>query len=137
MIGVMITSMTIATAAPLPNRPPGKDSWYIVNAITRLDVPGPPFVMTNTRSNSLMTLTARVTARTEIGRLTIGRMIRRKTWNSFAPSTRDASITSDEMLLIAADRMTVANPVDPQIPTAITAALTKPGSPSHEIGPMW
>ena len=37
----------------------------------------------------------------------------------------------------AADRMTVANPTEPQMPTAISAALTKAGSPSHEIGPTW
>ncbi len=37
------------------------------------------------------------------------------------------------MLLSAADRMTVANPTDPQMPAAISAALTSDGLPSQEM----
>ena len=80
-----------------------------------------------------MTLTSSVTASTEIGRLTIGRMIRKKICRSFAPSVRAASSTSLGMLLRAADRMTVANPTEPQMPAAISAALTSDGLPSHEM----
>ena len=81
-----------------------------------------------------MTFTTSVTASTEIGRLTIGRIIRKKICRSVAPSTRADSITSAGMLFTAADRMTVAKPTDPQIPTAISAKFTSPSSPSHEIG---
>ena len=82
-----------------------------------------------------MTLTTSVTATTEIGRLTIGTMIRQKIWVSVAPSTRAASRTSVEMPLIAADRMTVANPTDPQMPTAMSAQLTVFGLPRRATGP--
>src|SRR6267378_1088840 len=61
------------------------------------------------RSKSLMTLLMNVTASTEMGRLTIGRIIRKKICRSFAPSTRADSITSAGMLFTAAERMTVAN----------------------------
>src|SRR6185312_2070070 len=73
------------------------------------------------------------TARTEIGRLTIGRMIRKKICRSFAPSVLAASSTSVGMLLRAADRMTVAKPTDPQIPAAMSAAFTSDGLPSQEM----
>ncbi len=79
-------------------------------------------------------MTISVTARTEIGRLTIGRIIRKKICRSVAPSTRADSMTSPGMLFTAAERMTVANPTDPHMPTAISAKLTRWSSPSHEIG---
>ena len=81
-----------------------------------------------------MTLTTSVTASTDMGRLTIGRIIRKKICRSVAPSTRADSMTSAGMLFTAADRMTVANPTEPQIPTPMSAKLTIPGSPSQEIG---
>ena len=65
------------------------------------------------RSKSLMTLTTSVTASTDMGRLTIGRIIRKKICRSFAPSTCADSMTSAGMLFTAADRMTVANPTVP------------------------
>ncbi len=74
-----------------------------------------------------------MTASTEIGRLTIGMMIPKKTWRSLAPSTRAASRISLGMLFKAADRMTVANPTDPHMPAAISAAFTRDGLPSQEI----
>src|SRR5438094_9834840 len=81
-----------------------------------------------------MTLTTRVTPRTDIGRLTIGRIMRKKTWRSFAPSTRADSVTSAGMLFTAAERVTVAKPTDPQIPTAVSAHLTRCSAPRHENG---
>ena len=82
-----------------------------------------------------MTLTTSVTATTEIGRLTMGTMMRRKICVSDAPSTRAASRTSELMPLIAAERMTVANPTEPQMPIAMSAALTVLGLPSRATGP--
>ena len=81
-----------------------------------------------------MTLTTSVTPRTEIGRLTIGRIIRKKICRSFAPSTRADSITSAGMLFTAAERITVANPTDPQMPTPMSAKSTMCSSPSHATG---
>ena len=81
-----------------------------------------------------MTFTTRVTARTDTGKLTIGKIMRKKICRSFAPSTRADSMTSAGMLFTAAERMTVANPTEPQIPTAMSAKLTIPWSPSQEIG---
>jgi hypothetical protein len=52
-----------------------------------------------------------------MGRLTIGRMIRKKIWISLAPSERAASRISVEIDLMAADRMTVANQIPAQMPT--------------------
>ncbi|HSO53500.1 MAG TPA: hypothetical protein VL330_12265 [Actinomycetes bacterium] len=69
----------------------------------------------------MITLTTRVTASTEIGMRIIGRMIRRKICGSVAPSVRAASMISIGMPFRAADRITVANPTAPQIPTRISA----------------
>ncbi len=82
-----------------------------------------------------MTFTTSVTATTEIGRLTIGTITRQKICVSVAPSTRAASSTSVLMPLMAAERMTVANPTEPQIPTAISAQFTVAGLPKTETGP--
>ncbi len=82
-----------------------------------------------------MTFTTSVTATTEIGRLTIGTMTRQKICVSVAPSTRAASSTSVLMPLMAADRITVANPTEPQMPTAISAQLTVSGLPSNDDRP--
>src|SRR3954462_10988138 len=71
--------------------------------------------MTKTMSKTFIALmTMYVVTTTIVGRM-LGTVIRRKTWNSVAPSIRAASMISSGMALIADDRMTIANPVWTQI----------------------
>ena len=65
-------------------------------------------------SNTLITLMKSHTVTIEIGRLSIGSMMRRKMCHSSAPSTRAASMISVGMPLSAAESTTIANPVDAQ-----------------------
>jgi hypothetical protein len=65
-------------------------------------------------SKTLITLMKSHTVTTEIGRLSMGSMIRRKMFHSPAPSTRAASMISVEIPFRAADRMTIAKPVEAQ-----------------------
>ena len=87
-----------------------KNQRIIRSAITSV-----PFVsalpITKTMSNTFSALiTMYVPTTTIVGRM-LGMMMRRKTWNSDAPSIRAASMISSGIALMAADRTTMANPV--------------------------
>ena len=63
-----------------------------------------------------------------------GRMIRRKTMISLAPSSRDASRSSTGTPFSAADRMTVAKPAQAQTPTTMISRLFVGAWASHGCG---
>ena len=64
----------------------------------------------------------------------LGTMMRRKTWNSEAPSIRAASVISSGIALIAADRTTIANPVCIQTMMTISRRLFHGSCWSHATG---
>ncbi len=53
----------------------------------------------------------------------LGTTIRQKTWNSFAPSMRAASMISSGIDLMAADSTTIANPTWIQIMITMSSRL--------------
>ena len=61
-------------------------------------------------------------------------MIRRKTWNSDAPSMRAASMISSGIALMAAESTTIANPVWIQIMITISSRLFHGCCDSHGTG---
>jgi hypothetical protein len=64
----------------------------------------------------------------------LGTMIRRKTWNSEAPSIRAASMISSGIDLIAAESTTMAKPVWIQTMITIRSRLFHGCSSSHFTG---
>ena len=66
-------------------------------------------------SNTLITLMNSQIVTIEIGRLSIGTMIRQKIAHSPAPSARAASMISAGIPLIAAESTTMTKPVDAQM----------------------
>ena len=93
-----------------------------------------PLVMTYTMSNALSEVMTMVVATTAIVGMSSGRVIRRNTWSSVAPSTRAASSSSALMPLSAADRMTMQKPVQIQAATTINATVLSGASMSHGTG---
>ena len=64
----------------------------------------------------------------------LGTTIRQKTWNSFAPSIRAASMISSGIDLMAADSTTMANPTWIQIMITMSSRLFHGRSDSHGTG---
>ena len=64
----------------------------------------------------------------------IGKMIRKNSWRSLAPSRRAASWTSTETPLIAAENTTMAKPVWSQIMMMISAGRLKGKVVAHGTG---
>src|SRR2546425_10577395 len=85
-------------------------------------------------SKTLMTLTKSQTVTTEMGRLNIGNIMRRKMFHSPAPSTRAASMISAGIPLIAAGRTTMTKPGDAQTDAEMRAEVKRVGRPSQAIG---
>src|SRR3954454_22057701 len=85
-------------------------------------------------SNTLITLMKSQTVTIEIGRLSIGSMIRRKMFHSPAPSTRADKMISVGMPFSAAESNTIAKPVEAQTYAMMIAYLTVFDWPSQETG---
>src|SRR5258708_26849230 len=92
------------------------------------------WAMIYTRSNAFTTYITEVVTRTIVVGDNIGRMILQNRFHELAPSTKAASRTSPGRLLSAAEKTTIAKPVEVQMAVTISARLTRSWRPSHATG---
>ncbi len=109
MIGRIATNKMTARADPTPKLNSEKALSYISLAITF--VSKLPAVITLTMSNTFITVTISVVITTPIVGAICGIVTLQKLCDSVAPSTRAASSSSVGTALMAAENMTIANPV--------------------------
>src|SRR5262245_32123170 len=85
-------------------------------------------------SKTFITVTNRAVVTTPTVGAIDGNVIRQNTCDSVAPSTLAASVSSVGTALIAADRITIANPVWTQISTTISHMLLNGPSCTNRTG---
>ena len=132
MIGRTPTNSTVASADPsaeslLPNA-------RVNMSLAIVWVSKLPLVITLTMSKTFITVTISVVTTTPIVGAIWGIVTFQNTWLSLAPSMRAASVSSVGTALIAAEKITVANPVWIQISTTISHMLLNGGSWMKLIG---